>query len=74
MDRGAEDVEANKRIFERLLGKKEDIERVFGGNLSWQRLDTKRSCRVAHTVLVGGWRSDESKWPEVQDAIMDGMV
>ena len=51
-----------------------EIERAFGGELSWQRLDAKRSCRVAHTIAVGGWRSDESKWPEVQDAMIDGMV
>lgn len=25
-------------------------------------------------MTVGGWRSDESKWPEVQDAMIDGMV
>ena len=74
IDRGAEDVEASKRIFDRLLGNKGDIERAFGGELSWQRLDAKRSCRVAHTFVVGVWRSDESKWPEVQDAMIDGMV
>ena len=74
IDRGAEDVDANKRIFDRLLVNKEEIERAFGGELSWQRLDAKRSCRVAHTFVVGGWRSDEAKWPEAQDAMIDGMV
>ena len=74
IDRGAEDVEANKRLFDRLPGNKEEIERAFGGELSWQRLDAKRSCRVAHTFVVGGWRSDEAKWPEAQDAMIDGMV
>jgi len=34
IDRGVEDVDANKRIFDRLLGKKEDIERAFEGELS----------------------------------------
>jgi hypothetical protein len=53
---------------------KEEIERSFGGELSWQRLDLKRSCRVAHTILVGGWRSDEARWPEIQDAMIDGMI
>jgi hypothetical protein len=42
--------------------------------LSWQRLDLKRSCRVAYTVSAGGWKSDEAKWPEIQDAMIDGMV
>ncbi len=74
IDRGAEDVDANKSIFDRLHGKKEDIERAFEGELSWQRLDARRSCQVAHTLLVGGWRSDESKWPDVQDAMIDALV
>jgi hypothetical protein len=30
--------------------------------LSWQRLDAKRSCRLAYTVTLGGWKSDESNW------------
>jgi hypothetical protein len=25
-------------------------------------------------MTVGGWKSDESKWPDVQDAMIDGMV
>ncbi|WP_261344449.1 DUF4268 domain-containing protein [Tautonia plasticadhaerens] len=63
-----------KRLFDRLLGQKEEIERAFGGELSWQRLDSKRGCRIAHIVTLGGYRSDESRWPEIQDAMIDGMV
>jgi hypothetical protein len=74
IDRGAEEADANKRIFDRLLGQREGIEVSFGGELSWQRLDLKRSCRVAHTVSIGGWRSDEATWPEIQEAMTDGMV
>lgn len=74
IDRGAEEAEANKRIFDRLLDRKGEIEAAFGGELSWQRLDARRSCRIAHTVAVGGWRSDESAWPEIQEALIDGMV
>jgi hypothetical protein len=74
IDRGAVEGEANKRIFDRLLARKDEIEAAFGGELSWQRLDARRSCRIAHNVAVGGWRSDESRWPEVQEAMIDGMV
>ena len=74
IDRGAEEADANKRIFDRLHNHKEQIESSFGGELSWQRLDAKRSCRIAHTISAGGWRSDEAKWPEIQDAMIDGMV
>jgi hypothetical protein len=58
IDRGAEEAEANKRIFDWLHSQKDQIESLFGGELSWQRLDAKQSCRIAHTVSIGGWRSD----------------
>lgn len=74
IDKGAEEAEANKRIFDWLHGHKDEIERAFGAELSWQRLDEKRSCRIAYTMTVGGWRSEESKWPEVHDAMIDAMI
>lgn len=74
IDKGADEDETNKRIFDWLLGRKVQIEKSFEGELSWQRLDDKRSCRIAYTTTAGGWRSDESKWPEVQDAMIDAMV
>ena len=46
----------------------------FGGALSWQRLDNKQGCRIAYTTTAGGYRSDESKWPAIQDAMIDAMV
>jgi hypothetical protein len=74
IDRGAEEADANKRIFDRLHNHKEQIESSFGGELSWQRLDAKQSCRIAHTVSAGGWRSDEAGWPEVHNVMIDEMV
>ena len=74
IDRGAEGADASKRIFDRLHSGKEQIESSFGGELSWQRLDGKQSCRIAHIVSAGGWRGDELKWPEIQDAMIDEMV
>ena len=74
LDRGAEEADANKRIFDRLHSRKEQIESLFGGELSWQRLDAKQSCRIAHAVSAGGWTSDEAKWSEIRDALIDGMV
>jgi hypothetical protein len=72
--RAASYAHVNKRIFDRLLAHKEEIERAFGGELSWRRLDDKRGCRVAHTVSLGGWRSDEVLWPEIQDAMIEDMI
>ena len=48
IDRG--EVTENKRIFDRLLARKDEIEKAFGGTLSWERLDTKRACRIKHVI------------------------
>ncbi len=74
IDRGAMEAEANKRIFDRLLGHKQEIENTFGGELSWQRLDGKQGCRIAHTETIGGLKSEEAQWPEIQDRMIDKMV
>lgn len=74
IDRGAGKAEKNKGIFDCLLKHKEEIERTFGDKLSWQRLDDKQGCRIAYTVTVGGWKSDNSKWPDIQDNMIDAMV
>jgi hypothetical protein len=33
-----------------------------------------RLRRVRHATLLGGYRDDEAKWPEVQNAMIDGMI
>jgi hypothetical protein len=74
IDRGVGQAEANKRIFDRLHGHRAEIEAAFGGELSCQRLDDKRACRIAYTVTAGGYKSDPAKWPAVQDAMIDAML
>lgn len=74
IDRGSGQAAENKDIFDRLNKHKDQIEAAFGGVLSWQRLDNKQGCRIAHTVTTGGYRSDEAKWPGIQDAMIDAMI
>jgi predicted type IV restriction endonuclease len=74
IDRGAGKTAENKRIFDWLEKRKQEIERAFGGELSWERLEGKQGCRIAHTTTVGGYRSDESKWAAIQDAMIDAMT
>jgi hypothetical protein len=42
-----EDKAKNELIFDALFNNKEEIEREFGAELKWERLENKRACRVA---------------------------
>lgn len=72
IDRG--DAIENKRIFDQLLAGKDEIGKAFGGTLAWERLDTKRACRVKHVIERGGYRSPESQWPELQAEMVETMI
>jgi hypothetical protein len=73
IDRGAGKATENKDIFDRIRAAKDEIETAFGGELDWQRLDDKQGCRIAYATTAGGYRSDEAKWPQIQDAMIDAM-
>lgn len=72
IDRG--DVGENKRIFDQLHARKDEIEAAFGATLSWERLDSKRACRIKHVIEHGGYRSPESDWPRIQSEMVDSMT
>ncbi len=72
IDRGEAD--ENKRIFDLLLARKEEIEKAFGGTLSWERLDAKRACRIKRVIERGGYRSPESEWPAMQLEMVETMT
>ena len=72
IDRGS--AEVNKRIFDHLHEHQSEVEKAFGGPLSWERLDTKRACRIRYVVEAGGYRSPESQWPAIQSAMVDAMI
>jgi len=72
IDRG--DGVQNKRIFDQLYARKEAIEHAFGGQLSWERLDSKRASRIKQVVELGGYRSPEIDWPMIQREMVDSMT
>jgi hypothetical protein len=73
IDRGKDGEGENKAIFDELAQSKAAIEAAFGDSLDWQRLDGKRACRIKKNIALGGYR-DESKWPEIQEAMIDAMI
>lgn len=64
----------NEQLFDELVSHKEEIETGFGEPLTWQRLDGKHSCRIAHDITVGGYRDDEANWKAIHSAMIDAMV
>lgn len=72
IDRG--EATENKTIFDRIVGQKLQVEERFGGTLSWERLNDKRACRVKHTIDSGGYRSPETEWAKVQEAMVEAMI
>ena len=72
IDRG--EVTENKRIFDQLLAHKDEVEKAFGGKLTWERLDNRRACRIKHVIERGGYRSPETQWPEIQAEMVETMT
>jgi hypothetical protein len=62
----------NEAIFDRLLAHKDEVERQFGGSLSWERLDERRSCRI-RVWVEGGYRSPEEQWEQIQTELVGSM-
>lgn len=70
IDRG--DHNENKAIFDMLHGMAESIHAKFGGPLIWERLDTKRACRIK--AEIEGNVSDKENWPAMVEFMVDAMV
>jgi hypothetical protein len=72
IDRG--DQTENKTIFDHLLLHRDAVEKSFGEKLSWERLDSKRACRIKYVIELGGYRSPEDQWPGIQTAMVAAMT
>lgn len=70
IDRG--DKDENKAIFDALQNEAQPIQTDFGGSLTWERLDTKRACRVKHQKEANIF--DQEQWPEMIKFMVDAML
>jgi len=74
LDRGKRFAEPNinKKRFDELSTHRDEIEKLFGDKLNWERLDDKRACRISFVLDYG--INDQKKWPEMQDQMIDVMI
>ncbi|MDQ3863514.1 MAG: DUF4268 domain-containing protein [Actinomycetota bacterium] len=63
IDRG--DAALNKELFDELASKKDILENEFGEELSWERLDEKRACRVA-VYRTGSIEADQQELARIR--------
>ena len=68
IDRG--DKNENKRIFTELYQQKDEIQKIFGALLDWNRLDTKQSSYIRFLISDYGFE-DTEHWNELQDQFID---
>lgn len=71
IDRG--DVNENKFVFDALIKQKSDIERAFGAQLVWERLDDKRASRIKYE-LDGVNVFEREDWARMIEFMKDGMI
>ena len=66
--------EGNIAILELLKKSMDKIEEAIEGELEWINYENVRSCRVAFTIKMGGWKSNEEEWPTAHAAMADAMI
>ena len=63
----------NKAAFHALHDLRADIEHAFGSALDWQELPNRIGCRIC-VDIDGGWKTQESGWPALQDRMLEQMI
>lgn len=63
----------NKKIFDCLYEKKDEIEEVFGSEINWKRMDNQVSSRIEHDMDCCGL-DNESTWDKGYEIIADTLI
>jgi len=62
----------NKFVFEELLKDKNNIEHSFGSQLTWERLDERKACRIKYELSnVNCFNRDD--WPNMIEFMIDNL-
>lgn len=69
----AGDKEATKEAFDKLHDRKQQIERAVGEELEWNRMDDKQGSRVSLYFPDEIRITDEDRWPEARDWLVQAM-
>jgi hypothetical protein len=70
IDRGSK--AENEFVFDRLINNRAEIERTFGADLTWERLELKRACRIK--AEADGDIFERDRWPEMIEYMVDMML
>jgi len=74
IDRGKDEgKDANLKIYNHLEKNKASIEKEFGQELEWERLDGSRACRIKLKSNLGGFQ-DEETWENIHGFLVDNLI
>lgn len=60
---GRPDKQENKWLFERLFNQRDEIERIFGAQLEWRRMENNKQSRIVYSQAFEG--QERENWPEM---------
>ncbi len=73
IDRGADRKEETDEIYDKLLSDREEIEKRFGDDLIWDKVEGRRACRIKSICKIGGLKN-EDLWDQIQEDLIDRMM
>lgn len=73
IDKGKDYENETKDTYDQLAKFADQINSNYGESLEWQRLDSKRACRIRKTFDLGGFK-DQDRWDKVIPVMTDAML